>query len=119
MVAPRGIRGGFPRASVAACPRIARCRGGKTARRHGEKVQSVQSRLQTAQSQLERQKAESTSAKMQAGMSILTGVLGTLFGGKRRAASMSTITRGKSVLTSATGAFKQGQDVTAAEQKSR
>jgi phage host-nuclease inhibitor protein Gam len=30
---------------------------------------------------------------------------------------MSTITRGKSVLTSATGAFKQGQDVTAAEQK--
>jgi hypothetical protein len=82
-----------------------------------KKVQSVQSRLQTAQSQLERQKAESTSAKMQAGMSILTGVLGTLFGGKRRAASMSTITRGKSVLTSATGAFKQGQDVTAAEQK--
>jgi len=82
-----------------------------------KKVQTVQSRLQTAQSQLERQKAESTSAKMQAGMSILTGVLGTLFGGKRRAASMSTITRGKSVLSSATGAFKQGQDVTAAEQK--
>ena len=54
---------------------------------------------------------------MQAGMSVLTGILGALFGGKRRGAGLSTMTRGKSVLTSATGAFKQGKDVTAAEQK--
>lgn len=82
-----------------------------------KKLQSVQSRMQTAAAGLERQKAEATSAKMQAGMSVLSGVLGSLFGGRRRGASLSTITRGKSVLTSATGAFKQGKDVTAAEQK--
>lgn len=82
-----------------------------------KKLQSVQSRLQTAEAGLERQKAEATSAKMQAGMSVLTGVLGSLFGGKRRGGTLSTMTRGKSVLTSATGAFKQGKDVTAAEQK--
>jgi hypothetical protein len=82
-----------------------------------KKLQTVQSRLQTAESQLEKQKAEATTAKMAAGMSILTGVLGALFGGKKRAASMGTLTRGKSVLTSASGAYKQGKDVTAAEQK--
>ena len=82
-----------------------------------KKLQTVQSRLQTAEAQLAKQKAESTSAKMSAGMSILTGVLGTLFGGKRRSLGMGTLTRGKSVLTSTTGAFKQGQDVTAAQQK--
>lgn len=79
-----------------------------------KKLQAVQSRLQTAESQLAKQQAEATSAKMQAGMSLLTGVLGSLFGSKR---GMGSLTRGKSVLSSATGAYKQGRDVNAAESK--
>ena len=79
-----------------------------------KKLQAVQSRLQTAESQLAKQQAEATSAKMQAGMSLLTGVLGSLFGSKR---GMGSLTRGKSVISSATGAYKQGKDVTAAESK--
>ena len=82
-----------------------------------KKLQTVQAKLQTAEAQLAKQKAEATSAKMQAGMSILTGVLGSLFGSKRGGMGMGTLTRGKSALSSATGAYKQGQDVTAAEQK--
>jgi hypothetical protein len=82
-----------------------------------KKVQAVQSRLQTAEAQLAKQKAEATSAKMQAGMSLLTGVLGSLFGSKRGGRGVGAISKGKSVISSATGAFKQGQDVTAAEQK--
>jgi hypothetical protein len=82
-----------------------------------KKLQGMQGRLQMAQSQLERQKAEASSAKMSAGLSILTGILGALFGGKGRSRGLGSLTRGKSVLTSATGAYKQGKDVSAAEQK--
>ena len=81
-----------------------------------KKIQTVQTRLTTAEGQLAKEKAESSGAKMQAGVSILTGVLGSLFGGKK-GISLGTITRGKSAITSATGAYKQGRDVSAAEDK--
>jgi hypothetical protein len=81
-----------------------------------KKLQAAQSRLTTAEGQLAKQKAESSGAKMQAGVSILTGVLGSLFGGKK-GINLGTLTRGKSAITSATGAYKQGRDVDAAEDK--
>jgi hypothetical protein len=43
-------------------------------------------------------------------------VLGSLFGGKK-GINLGTLTRGKSAITSATGAYKQGRDVDAAEDK--
>lgn len=82
-----------------------------------KKLQTVQSRLTTAENQLAKEKSEASGAKMQAGISILSGVLGSLFGGKKRGIGLGTITKGKSAITSATGAFKQGRDVSAAEDK--
>jgi predicted nucleic acid-binding Zn-ribbon protein len=82
-----------------------------------KKLQTVQTRLTTAENQLAKEKAEASGAKMQAGISILTGVLGSLLGGKKRGIGLGTISKGKSAITSATGAFKQGRDVSAAEEK--
>ena len=82
-----------------------------------KKLQPVQARLSTAQSRLEREKAESSSAKMNAGISILSGVLGALLGGKKRSIGIGTLTKGKSAITSATGAFKQGKDVGIVEEQ--
>lgn len=82
-----------------------------------KKLQTVQTRLTTAENQLAKEKAEASGAKMQAGISILTGVLASLLGGKKRGIGLGTISKGKSAITSATGAFKQGRDVSAAEDK--
>jgi len=82
-----------------------------------KKLQTIQTRLTTAENQLAKEKAEASGAKMQAGISILTGVLGSLLGGKKRGIGLGTISKGKSAITSATGAFKQGRDVSAAEDK--
>jgi Helicase HerA, central domain len=82
-----------------------------------KKLHTIQSRLNTAEGQLAKEKAESTSAKMQAGISILGGVLGSLLGGKKGGFNLSALTRGKSAISSATGAFKQGKDVGNAEDK--
>ena len=73
-----------------------------------KKLDTLGSRLQTAEAGLARQKAESQSAKMQAGVSILGGLLGGLMGRKRSASS---------ALSKGTSAYKQHQDVTAAEDK--
>lgn len=73
-----------------------------------KKLETLAGRLQTAEAGLARQKAESQSAKMQAGVSILGGLLGGLMGRKRGASS---------ALSKGTSAYKQHQDVVAAEDK--
>jgi hypothetical protein len=74
----------------------------------GKKLETLQNRLQTAEAGLARQKAESQGAMVQAGASILGGLLGGLLGRKGR---------GGSLLSKGTSAYKQRQDVSAAEDK--
>lgn len=73
-----------------------------------KKLEALEGRLQTAEAGLARQKAESQGAMMQAGASILGGLLGGLMGRKRGAGS---------ALSKGTSAYKQHQDVAAAEDK--
>lgn len=73
-----------------------------------KKVSSVQSRLLTAQGQLTKEKSESQSAILQTGISVVTGILGGIFG---RKLGMGSLTRGATSLSKATGAYKQHQDV--------
>ncbi len=76
-----------------------------------KKLDSLQGKLQTAQAGLSRQKAESQGAMVQAGASILGGILGGLLGRKGRSLGAgSLVTRG-------TSAYKQHQDVNIAEDK--
>ncbi len=79
-----------------------------------KKVTALENRLQTAEGQLARQKAESSSATVQAGVSVLGGILGALFG---RKAGLGSISRGTSAIGKATGAYKQHQDVANADAK--
>jgi hypothetical protein len=79
-----------------------------------KKVATLENRLRTAQGQLAKEKAESSSATMQAGVSVLGGILGAVFG---RKAGLGSITRGTSSIGKATGAYKQHQDVANAEAK--
>ncbi len=79
-----------------------------------KKITALETRLQTAEGQLARQKAESSSAAMQAGVSVIGGILGAFFG---RKAGLGSITRGTSAIGKATGAYKQHQDVTNADAK--
>jgi hypothetical protein len=79
-----------------------------------KKIATLETRLRTAQGQLAKEKAESNSAAMQAGVSVLGGILGAVFG---RKAGLGSITRGTSSIGKATGAYKQHQDVANAEAK--
>jgi hypothetical protein len=79
-----------------------------------KKVATLEARLRTAEGQLLKEKTESNSAKMQAGVSVLGGILGAIFG---RKAGLGSITRGSSSISKATGAYKQHQDVANAEAK--
>lgn len=79
-----------------------------------KKITTLEGQLRTAQGQLDRQKAESNAAKMQAGVSVLGGILGAVFGKK---AGLGSITRGSSAISKGTAAYKQMQDVSAAEAK--
>ncbi|WP_193213906.1 ATP-binding protein [Luteolibacter marinus] len=72
------------------------------------KLDTLEGRKRTAEGSLAREKAQADAAKMQAGASILGGILGGLFGRKR---SMG------SALSKGTSAYKQHQDVAAAEDK--
>jgi hypothetical protein len=78
------------------------------------KVDALQGKLSTAEGQLAKQKAESTSAVMQAGVSVLGGILGGLFG---RKVGLGSLTRGSSAITKAGSAYKQHQDVVNADAK--
>ncbi|MEO5712338.1 MAG: DUF87 domain-containing protein [Luteolibacter sp.] len=79
-----------------------------------KKISSIESRLQTAQGQLAKQKAESNSAVMQAGVSVLGGILGAFLG---RKSGLGSLTKGTSAIGKATGAYKQHEDVAAADAK--
>lgn len=79
-----------------------------------KKIASIQSRLQTAQGQLAKQKAESSSAMMQAGVSVLGGILGAFLG---RKSGLGSLAQGTSAIGKATGAYKQHEDVTVADGK--
>jgi hypothetical protein len=80
-----------------------------------KKTSTLQSKRLTAQGQLDRQKAEAQSANMQAGASVLGGILGAVLG---RKSGIGTVARsGTSALGKASGAYKQNQDVTHAKAK--
>ncbi len=75
------------------------------------KVRTLESRIRTAEARLSKEEAESTSAKMQAGFSVLGGLMKAIFGRKSglgRAASGVSVTK-------ATSAYKQHKDVANAE----
>ncbi len=79
-----------------------------------KKIDSIGTRLQTAQGQLAKQKAESSSAVLQAGVSVLGGILGAFLG---RKSGLGTLTRGTSSITKASTAYKQHVDVENADTK--
>lgn len=73
-----------------------------------KKIESIEAKLRTAEGQLAKEKAEANAANMQAGVSVLGGILGGLFG---RKVGLGTLTRGSSAIGKATSAYKQHQDV--------
>ena len=75
------------------------------------KVRTLESRIRTAEARLSKEEAESTSAKMQAGFSVLGGLMKAIFG---RKAGLGRAASGVSV-TKATSAYKQHKDVVNAE----
>ena len=79
-----------------------------------KKINTLEAKLRTAEGQLAKEKAESNAAKMQAGVSMLGGILGGLFG---RKAGLGSISRGSSAIGKATSAYKQHQDVANADAK--
>jgi hypothetical protein len=79
-----------------------------------KKVATLEGRLRTAEGQLAKEKAEANASKMQAGVSVLGGILGGLFG---RKVGMGTLTRGSASIGKATSAYKHHQDVANAETK--
>lgn len=79
-----------------------------------KKLATVGSRLRTAEGTLARQKAEANAAKMQAGVSVLGGILGGIFG---RKSALGAISRGSASLGKASSAYKQHQDVINADAK--
>jgi DNA segregation ATPase FtsK/SpoIIIE-like protein len=79
-----------------------------------KKTKILESRLVTSEMQLNKEKAEASSAKMQAGISVLGGILKSVFG---RKSGFGGLTRGTTSITKATSAYKQHQDVATAESK--
>jgi hypothetical protein len=79
-----------------------------------KKMATLESRLQTAEGQLTKQKAESNSAVLQAGVSVLGGILGAFLG---RKSGLGSLTRGASSIGKATSAYKQHTDVANANAK--
>lgn len=78
----------------------------------GRKIQTLEGRLRTAELQLEREKAEATSAKLNAGVSVFGGILKAVFG---RKVGIGGTTSGS--ITKTTSAYKQHRDVGNAQDK--
>jgi hypothetical protein len=76
--------------------------------RYEKKLHTKTDQLERAALALDKEKSEASSATWQAGASVLGGLLGKLFGGRRSRSSS---------VTSATRAFKQRRDVGIAEDK--
>ena len=72
------------------------------------KIRNLESRIRSAQARVEKEKAEANAAKMQAGVSVLGGLLGGLLG---RKLNMTTLSRGSTAIGRTTSAYKQHQDV--------
>jgi len=79
-----------------------------------KKIAAIENRMQTAEARLAREKAEANAAKMQAGVSVLGGLLGGLLGRKM---NMTTLSRGSTAIGRATSAYKQHQDVAMAGER--
>jgi hypothetical protein len=79
-----------------------------------KKTATIQSRMQAAEARLAKEKAEAGAAKMQAGVSVLGGLLGGLLG---RKVNMTTLSRGSAAIGRTTTAYKQHQDVAMAGAK--
>jgi hypothetical protein len=79
-----------------------------------KKIDTLEGRLRTAENQLAKEKAEATASNMQAGVSVLSGILGGLFG---RKVGLGTLTRAGSAIGKASSAYKQHQDVANVESK--
>ncbi len=79
-----------------------------------KKLTTLAGKLQTAENQRAKEKTESGSAMMQAGASVLGGILGAFLG---RKSGLGAITKGASSIGKATSAYKQHQDVANAEAK--
>ena len=80
-----------------------------------KKAAVLEQRLQTAAGTLERQKAEASGAKMQAGISVLGSVLGAVLG--RKSGIGSLIRGGGTAMSRASSAYKQQMDVGMAADK--
>jgi hypothetical protein len=79
-----------------------------------KKIAAVENRMEAAQARLAKEKAEANAAKMQAGVSILGGLLGGLLGRKM---NMTTLSRGSAAIGRAGSAYKQHQDVAVAGER--
>jgi hypothetical protein len=79
-----------------------------------KKIATLEGRLRAADGQLAREKTEATASTMQAGASVLGGILGGLFG---RKVGVGTLTRASSAIGRAGSAYKQRQDVANVEAK--
>lgn len=78
----------------------------------GKKIDMLEGRRRTAESQLAREQAEANSAKLNAGVSVLGGILKAVFG---RKVGIGGTTSGS--ITKTTSAYKQHRDVATAESK--
>jgi hypothetical protein len=81
-----------------------------------KKLKTIESRLKTAEQRLSKEEAEASAAKMQAGISVFSGILKSIFGRKTGFGGLVRGTSGSSV-TKATTAYKQHRDVSNAEDK--
>jgi hypothetical protein len=78
------------------------------------KLRALEARLATAEGQLERNRASANSAKVQAGTSILGGILGALLG---RKSGIGTIARSGTAVSRSTTAYTRGKSVEVSKAK--
>ena len=81
-----------------------------------KKMKTLESRLKSAETKLAKEQAEASSAKMKAGISVLGGILKSVFGRKSGLGSVLGGTTSGTV-TKASTAYKQHRDVGLAEDK--
>lgn len=79
--------------------------------KYGKKIKSLEDNLTRAMAKVDTQKAQASSAKLNTAIQIGSSLLGALFGRKSGASSLMKAT----TVTSATRAWREGQDVSAAE----
>lgn len=73
------------------------------------KLRTLESRMDTAERGLEREKTQANAAKVDAGISVLGSLLGSVLGGRRRSAGTA--------VRSSSRAYQQHRDIAAAEKR--